>query len=140
MAGVFRPRTKNAALVTLGGVDYLFTKCSPLTDQADSSDYADGTGSRKNKVIGAFSVQDVTLMGNLDTNISNVLEQFLKAYKGDYLIINIQPINPYSKELEGKPYILEGCLIKSYQLAEVDQMSAETMSVTIVLSVNSWSR
>ncbi len=140
MAGVFRPRTKNAALVTLGGVDYIFTKCSPLSDQADSSEYADGTGARKNKVIGAFSVQDVTLQGNLDTNVSATLEQFLKTYDGRYLTINLQPINPYNKALEGKPYILEGCLIKSYQLLEVDQMAADVMTVTIVLSVNSWSR
>lgn len=140
MAGVFRPRTKNAALVTVGGVDYIFTKCSPLQDNADSSEYSDGTGARKYKVTGAFSLQDVTLMGNLDTNSSATLEQFLKAYDGSYLNISLQPYNPFNKQLEGKPYILEGCLIKSYQLLEVDQMSAEVVPVTIVLTVNSWSR
>jgi hypothetical protein len=140
MAGVFRPRTKNAGLVNLGGVDYIFTKISPLQDQADSSEYADGTGARKHKVIGSFSLQDVTLQGNLDTNVSGTLEQFLKAYKGDYLTITIQPINPYSKEQEGKPYILEGCLIKSYQLVEIDQMASDVMTVSITLSVNTWTR
>lgn len=140
LAGVYRPKTKNAFLITLEGVDYIFTKMSGLGVTREVSNYPSGTGADMFSVAGSRKIEPVTLEGHLDINASKRLEEFYSSYDDRYLTISVQPINPFTQEADGNPYVLSGCLLVEYKIVEVDQSSAEVVPIALKFTVDSWSR
>ncbi|MDX1370840.1 MAG: hypothetical protein R3321_00130 [Nitrososphaeraceae archaeon] len=76
-----------------------------------------------------------------DPDASKTLEALWRDYECEYITIVVQPTTCGNNAQNiGNPYILEGCLLTSISLGEVDKESGDVGMVELSFTVNSWRR
>ncbi|MDX1371193.1 MAG: hypothetical protein R3321_01915 [Nitrososphaeraceae archaeon] len=138
---LIKPITKSQYIVFINGIELYFTTFSGISDTAQTGSYANGTGNRIFKVVGARELDDVTLSMPYDPDAAKDLEDLWNDYECEYLTIVVQPTtcgnNPQNL---GNPYILEGCLLSGLNVGEVDKESGDVSMIELSFTVNSWRR
>lgn len=137
---ILKPITQSSFIVTIQGVQSIWTTFSGINDSADTSTYANPTGNRLGKVVGPRAVDDVTLSSPYSPELSVSIEQLWLEYQCEYLTILVQPTSCDGETSLGPPYVLQGCQLNSLNVAEVDRESGSVATIELGLTVNSWTR
>ena len=88
---VIVPIPKSAFIVTIAGMETIWTTFSGIVDTAESGQYANGTGRRIYKVVGPRALDDVTLSAPYDPAFAHTIEQIWSDYNCEFITITIQP-------------------------------------------------
>lgn len=137
---IIKPTTQSSYIVTIQGIQSIWTQFSGINDSADSNTYANGTGNRIHKVVGPRTLDDVTLTAPYSPELSIQIEELWLSYQCEFLTILVQPTNCDGNTPNGPPYVLQGCQLMSLNVAEVDRESGSVSTIELGLTVNSWSR
>jgi hypothetical protein len=137
---IIKPITQSSYIVTIQGIQSIWTQFSGISDSADSNTYANGTGNRIHKVVGPRTLDDVTLTAPYSPELSVQIEELWLSYQCEFLTILVQPTNCDGNTPNGPPYVLQGCQLMSLNVAEVDRESGSVSTIELGLTVNSWSR
>jgi hypothetical protein len=137
---ILKPITQSSFIVTIQGLQSIWTQFSGINDSADNSTYANGTGNRIHKVVGPRTIDDVTITAPYSPELSLQIEELWLSYQCDYLTILVQPTNCDGTNPDGPPYVLQGCQLMSLNVAEVDRESGSVSTIELGFTVNSWSR
>ena len=81
---VIVPIPKSAFIVTVNGMETIWTTFSGIVDTAESGQYANGTGNRIYKVVGPRAIDDVTLAAPYDPAFAHTIEQIWSDYDSTY--------------------------------------------------------
>lgn len=139
MAKILKPITQSGYTVYLNGVSIFFTSFSGISDSADTSTYASGTGNRILPVVGPKTMSEITLGTPWDRDIAKELEELWADYNCEALTISVQPTECNGESL-GQPYILEGCLLSGINLAEVNREDSSVSMIELTLQAATWRR
>ena len=71
---VIIPIPKSSFIVTISGMETIWTTFSGVVDTAESGQYANGTGNRIYKVVGPRAIDDVTLSAPYDPAFAHTIE------------------------------------------------------------------
>jgi hypothetical protein len=137
---ILKPIAKSSFIVTISGMETIWTTFSGIVDTAESGQYANGTGNRIYKVIGARSIDDVTLSAPYDPLFAATIERIWLKYNCEYITIIIQPTTCNGTNRNGPPYVLNGCQLQQLTVAEMDRESGDVGTIELVFTVNSWTR
>lgn len=137
---LLRPTTQSGFLINIEGTPTIWTTFSGISDDRETATYANGTGNRINKVLGPSTTEDVTCSAPYDPEVALEIEQLYRNYSCEYITITVQPTTCDGDTARGRPYILEGCLLKSLNVAEVDRESGSVSTIELGFTVNDWRR
>ena len=137
---ILKPIPKSAFIVTISGFETIWTTFSGIVDSAETGQYANGTGNRIYKVVGARSIDDVTIAAPYDPILSAQIEQIWLRYSCEFITITVQPTTCDGITRNGPPYILNGCQMQQLTTAEMDRESGDVGTIELVFTVNSWTR
>jgi hypothetical protein len=135
---VIVPIPKSAFIVTISGMETIWTQFSGIVDTAESGQYANGTGRRIYKVVGPRALDDVTLTAPYDPVLAHAIEQIWSDYNCEFITIVIQPTTCNGESSNSTPYVLNGCQLTSLTVAEMDRESGDVGTIELVFTVNSW--
>jgi hypothetical protein len=135
---VIVPIPKSAFIVTISGMETIWTQFSGIVDTAESGQYANGTGRRIYKVVGPRALDDVTLTAPYDPVLAHAIEQIWSNYNCEFITIVIQPTTCNGENSNSTPYVLNGCQLTSLTVAEMDRESGDVGTIELVFTVNSW--
>jgi hypothetical protein len=135
---VIVPIPKSAFIVTISGMETIWTQFSGIVDTAESGQYANGTGRRIYKVVGPRALDDVTLTAPYDPVLAHAIEQIWSDYNCEFITIVIQPTTCNGENSNSTPYVLNGCQLTSLTVAEMDRESGDVGTIELVFTVNSW--
>jgi hypothetical protein len=157
---IFSPLTEAQFLVSFSKFgSFLFTEKSGGDWEAESSEYANGSGMDIYQLTGPRKVTPITLKAPWDPKYQAQLDPIIAAWSCDSGTIEITPVdcqgaigtNPGGSNtgLEisgvvpfavGDPYIYTGCRIKKYMTPKVDRKSATAAMIELEFVVNGLSR
>jgi hypothetical protein len=137
---VLKPIAKSSFIVTISGMETIWTTFSGIVDTAESGQYANGTGNRMYKVIGPRAIDDVTLSAPYDPIFAAQIEQIWLTYNCQYITITVQPTTCNGTDRNGGAYTLNGCQLQQLTVAEMDRESGDVGTIELVFTVNSWTR
>lgn len=137
---ILKPITQSSFIVTIQGLQSIWTQFSGISDSADSSTYANGTGNRIYKVVGPRTLDDVTITAPYSPELSVQIEELWLTYQCTPIVIVVQPTNCDGTTPNGPPYVLQGCQLMSLNVAEVDRESGSVSTIELGFTVDSWSR
>lgn len=137
---VIVPIPKSAFIVTISGMETIWTTFSGIVDTAESGQYANGTGNRIYKVVGPRSVDDVTLSAPYDPTLAATIEQIWLDYNCEFITITVQPTTCNGSDSNGTSYTLNGCQLQQLTVGEMDRESGDVGTIELVFTVNSWTR
>lgn len=137
---VITPIPKSAFIVTISGMETIWTTFSGIVDTAESGQYANGTGNRIYKVVGPRSVDDVTIAAPYDPTLAATIESIWQSYSCEFITITVQPTTCDGSTSNGSSYTLNGCQLQQLTVAEMDRESGDVGTIELVFTVNSWSR
>lgn len=137
---ILKPIAKSSFIVTISGMETIWTTFSGIVDTAESGQYANGTGNRIYKVIGPRAIDDVTLSAPYDPLFAATIERIWLKYNCEYITIIIQPTTCNGTTRNGPPYVLNGCQLQQLTVAEMDRESGDVGTIELVFTVNSWTR
>ena len=120
---VIVPIPKSSFIVTVNGMETIWTTFSGIVDTAESGQYANGTGNRIYKVVGPRAIDDVTLWSD---------------YNCEFLTITIQPTTCNGDDANNTPYVLYGCQLQQLTVGEMDRESGDVGTIELVFTVNDW--
>jgi len=137
---VITPIPKSAFIVTISGMETIWTTFSGIVDTAESGQYANGTGNRIYKVVGPRSCDDVTIAAPYDPTLAATIESIWQSYSCEFITITVQPTTCDGSSSNGSSYTLSGCQLQQLTVAEMDRESGDVGTIELVFTVNSWSR
>lgn len=137
---VITPIPKSAFIVTISGMETIWTTFSGIVDTAESGQYANGTGNRIYKVVGPRAVDDVTIAAPYDPTLAATIESIWQSYSCQFITITVQPTTCDGATSNGSSYTLNGCQLQQLTVAEMDRESGDVGTIELVFTVNSWSR
>lgn len=137
---LLKPITQSSFILTIQGMESIWTTFSGINDSADNSSYANPTGNRIGKIVGPRTLDDITLSAPYSPELAISVEQQWLEYQCDFLTVIIQPTNCDGNTPNGPPYVLQGCQLTSLSVAEVDRESGSPATIEIGMTANSWSR
>lgn len=137
---VITPIPKSAFIVTISGMETIWTTFSGIVDTAESGQYANGTGNRIYKVVGPRAVDDVTIAAPYDPTLAATIESIWQSYSCEFITITVQPTTCDGSTSNGSSYTLNGCQLQQLTVAEMDRESGDVGTIELVFTVNSWSR
>jgi hypothetical protein len=137
---VITPIPKSAFIVTISGMETIWTTFSGIVDTAESGQYANGTGNRIYKVVGPRAVDDVTIAAPYDPTLAATIESIWTSYSCEFITITVQPTTCDGSTSNGSSYTLNGCQLQQLTVAEMDRESGDVGTIELVFTVNSWSR
>jgi hypothetical protein len=135
---VIIPIPKSAFIVTISGLETIWSQFSGILDTAESGHNANGTGNRIYKVVGPRAVDDVTLTAPYDPVLAHQIEQVWADYNCEFITITIQPTTCNGENSNSTPYVLNGCQLQQLTVAEMDRESGDVGTIELVFTVNSW--
>lgn len=135
---VITPIPKSAFIVTISGMETIWTKFSGISDKAETGQYANGTGNRIYKVVGPRTIDDVTVTAPYDPALAHTIEQIWSDYNCGFLTITVQPTACDGDTANNTAYVLNGCQLEQLTVAEVDRESGDVGTIELVFTVNSW--
>lgn len=134
------PIPKSAFIVTISGMETIWTTFSGISDTAESGQYANATGNRIYKVVGPRSIDDVTLSAPYDPALASAIEQIWLNYNCEFITITVQPTTCNGTNNNGSAYTLNGCQLQQLTVAEMDRESGDVGTIELVFTTNSWTR
>jgi hypothetical protein len=137
---ILKPIPKSAFIVTISGMETIWTTFSGIVESAESGQYANGTGNRIYKVVGARSIDDVTISAPYDPILALQIERIWLKYNCQFITVVVQPTTCDGFTRNGPPYVLSGCQLQQLTVAEMDRESGDVGTIELVLTVNSWTR
>lgn len=135
---VIIPIPKSSFIVTISGLETIWTNFSGISDTAESGQYANGTGNRIYKVVGPRSVDDVTVTAPYDPALAHAIESIWSKYNCEFITITIQPTTCNGETSNSTPYMLSGCQLQQLTVAEMDRESGDVGTIELVFTVNDW--
>jgi hypothetical protein len=156
----FNPLTEASFLVSFDKFgSFLFTEKSGGDWEAESSEYANGSGMDLYQLTGPRKVTPITLKAPWDPTFQAQLDPIILYWSCDTGTITVTPVNcqgevgsaPNSSNTSlniagvtafpvGAPYIYTGCRIKKYMTPKVDRKSATAAMIELEFVVNKLSR
>lgn len=157
---LFNPLTEAQFLVSFDKFgSFLFTEKSGGDWDAESSEYANGSGMDIYNLIGPRKVTPLTLKAPWDPTFQAQLDPIIFYWSCDSGVIKVTPVdcqgaigsspNATNTSLNipgvkafpiGAPYIYTGCKIKKYTTPKVDRKSATAAMIELEFVVNSLGR
>jgi hypothetical protein len=124
-----RAISQSSFLITISGYSgkVFFSNKTGGAKKASASSYNDGLARANKKVVGAFSVDDLTLERAFDPDTDPAFIKFLDTYcqkdQGDF-VITVQPIeNCTQANPIGSPMTYTGCQYMGTEFPDVDRSS-----------------
>jgi hypothetical protein len=137
-----RAISQSAFLITISGYSnqIFFSNKSGGSKKASASSYNDGLARANKKVVGSFSIDDLTLERAFDPEVDPAFIKFLNDYcqkeKGDF-VITVQPIeNCTQANPVGNPFSYTGCQYMGVEVPDVDRSSDSVAMVKYMFSAD----
>lgn len=157
---IFNPLTEAQFLVSFDKYgSFLFTEKSGGDWEAESSEYANGSGMDIYQLVGPRKVSPVQLKAPWDPTLQAQLDPIIMAWSCDKGTITVTPVDCQGKIGEapnatnqdfkiagvtptaiGAPYVYIGCSLKKYTTPKVDRKSATAAMIELEFVVNRMSR
>jgi hypothetical protein len=157
---IFNPLTEAQFLVKFDKYGaFLFTEKTGGDWEAESSDYANGSGMDMYQLVGPRKVSPITLKAPWDPTIQAQLDPIIMAWSCDKGTITVTPVDcqgtigsspnatansfviaGVTPHAIGDPYIYTGCSLKKYTVPKVDRKSATAAMIELEFVVNKFSR
>jgi hypothetical protein len=137
-----RAISQSSFLITISGYSgkIFFSNKSGGSKKAGSGTYNDGLARANKKVVGSFSVDDLTLERAFDPEVDPAFIKFLDTYcqkdSGDF-VVTVQPIeNCTQANPIGSPFTYTGCQYMGTELPDVDRSSDSVAMIKYMFSAD----
>ena len=157
---IFNPLTEAQFLVSFDKYGtFLFTEKSGGDWEAESSEYANGSGMDLYQLVGPRKVSPITLKAPWDPTLQAQLDPIIMAWSCDRGTITVKPVDCRGKEGSspqatgstfkidgvvpyqvGDAYVYTGCSLKKYTVPKVDRKSATAAMIELEFVVNKFGR
>jgi hypothetical protein len=157
---IFNPLTEAQFIVKFSKFSsFLFTEKTGGDWEAETSDYANGSGMDIYQLVGPRKITPITLKAPWDPTFQAQLDPIIAAWSCDAGTIEITPVNCQGEVATpiigsntglgiagitpfavGDPYVYTGCRIRKYAPPKVDRKSAAAAMIELEFVANSLQR